>query len=86
MDRKDIYNCSAPKQKNIPSSQYLMKHSPKLTTHSVTNQVSTDIRKLTTTPYILSNQHGLKLNINSNKNKTKLTNLWKLNNTLLNEK
>lgn len=36
-------------------------------------------KKIEITPYILSDHHGLKLDINNNRNLRKLTNSWKLN-------
>lgn len=39
------------------------------------------IKKIEITPYILPEQHRLKLDINNNKNNKKLTNLYKLNNS-----
>jgi hypothetical protein len=49
-----------------------------------TKQVWADTGKLKwLTPHILANHHGLKLDLNSN---GKLTNSWKLHNSLMNEK
>ena len=42
------------------------------------------MKKIGITPCILSDHHGLKLEINSNTNPRKLTNTWKLNNAHLN--
>jgi endonuclease/exonuclease/phosphatase family metal-dependent hydrolase len=38
-------------------------------------------KKIETTPCILSDHHGLKLDINNNRINRKFTNSWKLNNT-----
>jgi hypothetical protein len=43
-------------------------------------------KKTKITPCILSVHHRLKLDTNNNRNNRKLTNSWKLNNSLLNEK
>ena len=43
-------------------------------------------KKIEITPCVLSDHHRLKLDINNNRNNRKLTNLRKLNNSLLNEK
>ena len=42
--------------------------------------------KIEITPYILSDHHRLKLDINNKRNDRKLTNSWKLNNFPLSEK
>jgi hypothetical protein len=41
---------------------------------------------MATTPRILSDHYRLKLDINNSRNNRKLTNSWKLNNSVLNEK
>ena len=61
-----------------------MELSLKLTTYSVTKQISTDRKKNETTHCILLGHHGLKLEFNSNTNCRKHTKSWKLNNTQLN--
>ena len=60
-----------------------MEPSLKLTIYSVTKQTSTDT-KIGIIPCILLDQHGLKLEFNSNTNYRKPTNTWKLYSALLN--
>ena len=57
-----------------------MELSQKLTTYSVTKQTSKDAKKIGITPCILSDYHGLKLELNNTKYR-KSTISWKLNNT-----
>ncbi|KAL6085624.1 hypothetical protein STEG23_020217 [Scotinomys teguina] len=58
-----------------------MELSLKLTTYSITKQTSTDTKKkIATTSCILSDNYGLKLDFNNNKNYGKLTISCKLNN------
>jgi hypothetical protein len=42
-------------------------------------------KKFDITPFTLSDHHGLKLDIKNNRTNRKLTNSWKLNNSLLNK-
>ena len=60
-----------------------MKLSQKLTTYQVTKQTSI-YTKDGTTPWILLDHHGLKLEFKSNINFRKPTNTWKLNSAHLN--
>jgi hypothetical protein len=46
MDLKDIYRTFHPKSKEYMFAQYLIVPSPKLTILSVTNQTTTDTRRL----------------------------------------
>jgi hypothetical protein len=64
---------------NIPSQNL----SPKLTTYLVTEQVSTDNKKIGITPSIPSDHHKLKLDLTNNR---KLTISWKWNNSLMDKK
>ena len=71
-------------QKNTPSSQMHMEHSPGKTISWVTNQNSVNLRKLES--YQASFDHNtMRLDINYKKKKTvKSTNTWRLNTTFLN--
>ena len=68
----NILEYSIQTEKNIPSSQHLMEHSQKRTTYSEKKQTSTNKKKTE-----ISNNHGLKLEFNSNTNYRKPTNTWK---------
>ena len=71
-------------QKNNPSSQVHMEHSPGQTTSWVTNQTSVKL-KIEIVSGIFSNQNTMRLDINYKKKKTvRNTNIWRLNNTFLN--
>ena len=74
-------------QKNTPSSQVHMEHSPGETTSWVTNQTSVNLRKLKSYQAAFLTT-TLRLDINYNKKvkkkKNTNTNTWKLNNTFLN--
>ena len=67
-------------QKNTPSSQVHMEHSPGQTTSWVTNQTSVKTEIVSS---IFSN-NAMRLDINYKKKNIKCTNTWKLNNTFLN--
>jgi hypothetical protein len=73
-------------QKNIPLTLQLMetffKIDPILEHKRSPNRYNNHIK---ITPFIILYYHRLKLDIN-NRNKRKLTNSWKLNNSLLNKK
>ena len=56
----------------------------KLATYSVTNLNLNKYKKIRITPCILSDHHGLKLEVHSNTISRKHTNTWKLNNAQLN--
>ena len=74
---------STQTQKNTPSSQVHMEHSPGQTTSWVTNQTSVNLRKLKS--YQASSPTTmLRLNINYKKKSVRNTNTWRLNNTFLN--
>jgi len=76
-------------QKSIPSSQQLMELLSSWsykTDHIFGHKGSLNRHKKTEiTPWILCDHHRLKLNINNNRNNRKLTNSWKLNNSLMNK-
>ena len=69
-------------QKNTPSSQMHMEHSPGQTTSWVTNQTS--VKKTETISSIFSDRNAMRLDINYKKKTVRKTNTWRLNNTLLN--
>ena len=61
-----IYRTFHPNTKDIPSSQHHKKPSLKLITCSVTEQTSTDTKKIELTLLVLSDLHGVKLAFNNN--------------------
>ena len=63
-------------QKNAPSSQVHMEHSPGKTTSWVTNQISVNLRKL--------KHNTMRLDINYKKKTVRNTNTRRLNNMFLN--
>ena len=67
-------------QKNTPSSQVHMEHSPGQTTSWVTNQTSVKTEIVSS---IFSN-NAMRLDINYNKKTVRNTNTWRLNTTFLN--
>jgi len=67
-------------QKNTPSSQVDIEHSPGQTTSWVTNQTSVKTEIISS---VFSNHKAMRLDINYKK-KTRNTNTWRLNNTFLN--
>ena len=69
-------------QKNIPSSQVHMEHSPGQTTSWVINQTSVNLRKLKLLSSIFSDQNAMRLD--TKKKTVRNTNTWRLNNMLLN--
>ena len=69
-------------QKNTPSSQVHMEHSPGQTTSWVTNQTSVNLRKLKLLSSIFSDQNAMRLD--TKKKTVRNTNTWRLNNMLLN--
>ena len=70
-------------QKNTPSSQVYMEHSPGKTISWVTNQTSVNLRKLKS--YQASSNHdAMRLDINYGKKTVRNANTWRLNNTFLN--
>ena len=71
-------------QKNTPSSQVHMEHSPGYTTSWVRNQTSVNFRKWKIVSSIFSNHNAMKLDINYEKKTVRNTNTWRLNNTFLN--
>jgi hypothetical protein len=76
----DIYKHFIQTQKNLPFSQHLREIFTKLI--ALLNKARVNrYKKIEITTYNLSDNHRLKLNINRNR---KLTDLWKLNNALLN--
>lgn len=88
MDLTDIYRSFYPNTKEYTFFSHFMELSPKVTTHLDTKQISSNIKNVKITPCILSDYHesmvDIKLDMN-NRISRKLTNLWKLNNSLLNE-
>jgi hypothetical protein len=68
---------------NIPSSQNLIKLDPKFITFLVTKQVSLDTRKLKELAVSYFTQ--VKAGFQQQQNNRKLTNLWELINSLLND-
>ena len=71
-------------QKNTPSSQVHLEHSPGYTTSWVTNQTSVNLRKLKS--YQASSPTTM-LRLDTNyKKKIRNTNTWRLNNIFLNNK
>ena len=71
-------------QKNTPSSQVHMEHSPGQTTTWITNQTSVNLRKLKLYQASSLNHDAMRLDVNY-KNKTERnTNTWRLSNTFLN--
>ena len=69
-------------QKNTPSSQVYMEHSPGQTISWVKNQTSVNLRKLKL--YHASSLTTMRLDINYKKKTVKNTNTWRLNNTFIN--
>ena len=71
-------------QKNTPSFQVHMEHSPGKTISWVTNQTSVNLRKLKS--YQASSNHdAMRLDINYRKKTVRNANTWGLNNTFLNK-
>ena len=70
-------------QKNTPSSQVHMEHSPGETTSWVTNQTSVNLRKLKSYQAAFLTT-TLRLDINYKNKTVRNTNTWRLNNTFLN--
>ena len=70
-------------QKNTPSYQVHMEHSPGQTTSWVTNQTSVNLRKLKLCQ-ASSLTTALRLGINYKKKTVRKTNTWRLNNTFIN--
>ena len=71
-------------QKNTPSSQVHMEHSPGYATSWVTNQNLSKFKKIEIIPSIFSDQNAMRLDINYKKKIIKNTDTWRLNNTFLN--
>ena len=71
-------------QKNTPSSQEHMEHSPGQTTSWVTNQTSVNLRKLKSYQNIFSNHNTMRLDINYKKKTVRNTHTWRLNSAFLN--
>jgi hypothetical protein len=86
IDLTDIYGTFQPN-----TEEYIFFSSPhgtfSKTDHILQHKASLKRYKdIEITPCNLSDYHGLKLGINSKRNNRNLTNSWKLNNSLLNEK
>ena len=69
-------------QKNTPSSQVYMEHSPEQTTSWITNQTSVNLRKLESCK--ASYPNTIRVDVNYKKKMVRNTNTWRLNNTFLN--
>ena len=82
MDLTDIYRTFYPKTKDIPSSQHLMVPSPKSTIGQKTGL--NRYKNIEIIPWILSDQHELRLIFDNSINNRKTTFMWKVNNALLN--
>ena len=67
-------------QKNIPSPQNLLQNQPCRQSQSKHKRY----KKIETACCMLSDHHGLRLEFNNHRNNKKPTNLWKLNNSILN--
>lgn len=85
MDLTDIYRTLRPNTK-----EYTFLSAPNGTfskiNHIVGHKTSLNrYKKIEITPCILSDHHGLKLDLNNNRNDTKPANSQKLNNALLND-
>jgi hypothetical protein len=85
MDLTDIYRTFHPKAK-----EYTFFSAPHGTLSKIDHIIShkSDLnryRKIEIITSTLSDQHGLRLVLNTNKNNRKYTVTWKLNNTLLND-
>ena len=83
MDLIDIFRTFHSMQKNIPSSQVHMEHSPGQTTSWVTNQTSVN-KKTEIISSISSDHNAIRLDINYKKKTVRNTNSRRLNNTFLN--
>jgi hypothetical protein len=84
MDLTDIYRTFYPKTKgytfSVPHGTFSKVN------HIIGHKTGLNrYKKIEIIPYILSDQHGLKLIFNSNRNNRKPTYAWKLNNALLND-
>ena len=58
-----------------------MGHAPGYTVYQLTDQVSSDLKDIIQS--IFSNHSGIKLEISNRRKTGEFTNMWKLNNTLL---
>lgn len=75
----DIYGTFHPNTKEYTFSQHVMELSSKLTTYKASLKRKKETK---TTPCIFSDNHELKLDSNNRKKTRKLTDSWKLSNSL----
>jgi hypothetical protein len=85
MDLTDIYRTFYPKTKGYTFFSEPLGTSSKID-HIIGHKTGLHrYKNIEIIPYILSNDHGLRMIFNNNINNRRQTFMWKLNNTLLND-